>query len=212
MNLHRILRISFVLLIILVLSLPVLGVDLVNVPMDSKVYLFVDRLIARDVLPIGFSASKPLTRGQVADALIMISQKIERGEVSLSNVEQVHFDAFKKIFAQELRSRNVQISEHEERKYLWTLKSEKYTINFDPSLEQRTVLNRAENSNGVGLISVRPTIFGEIGRKFAFATDFKYGGLISGEDYVPRPDEFIHHTGDFKQVNSSEAYGKVGLP
>ena len=41
---------------------------------------------------------------------------------------------------------------------------------------------------------------------------FESSSFAMNEDYVPRPDEIIHSTGDFKQVNSSEAYGKVGLP
>ena len=223
MNLHRILRISFVLPIILVLPLPVFGIDLVNVPIDSKVYPFIDRLVARGILPVGLSASKPLTRGQVADALIIISQKVERGEVSLSNVEQAHFDAFEKLFAQELRNRNVQISTQEERKYLWTLNSKnvpetqpyRYIINFGPSLEQRAVLKRTKNSDGAGLLFVRPTIFVEVEEKFVLATNFKYGALINSRDYVLHPDEFLYRRisiGNFTQVHSSEAYGKVGLP
>ena len=184
--------------------------DLVNVPIDHEVYSFIDRLAAKGVLPVGVQASKPLSRGQVADLLIEISRKVGAGELSLSDIEQAHLKAYSKIFAQEFRKRGINVTPQQERKYFFTLQDKRYTLNIQPGLQQRTVIQQSDKSDGTEIIFLHPTIFGEIEEKFAYNTDYKWGPLISGEKYVLQPDETRYSAGGFKQINTLEAYTKIG--
>jgi len=193
--------------------------DLVNVPIDHEVYLFIDRLAAKGILPVGVQASRPLSRGRVADLLIEISRRFEAGELSLSNIEQAHLKAYSRIFAQEFRKRGINVTPQQERKYFFTLEDTEYTLNIQPGLQQRTVIQQSDafakpsqksERDGTEIIFIQPTIFGEIEEKFVYNTDFKWGPLISGERYIPRPSESIYSNGDFKQVATLKAYTKIG--
>jgi len=184
--------------------------DLVNVPIDHEVYLFIDRLAAKGILPVGVQASRPLSRGRVADLLIEISRRFEAGELSLSNIEQAHLKAYSRIFAQEFRKRGINVTPQQERKYFFTLQDKKYTLNIQPGLQQRTVIQQSNKRDGTELIFMHPTIFGEIEEKFVYNTDYKWGPLISGEGYVLRPDETLYSSGGFKQITTLEAYTKIG--
>ena len=201
-----------VLLLVSINLLPsaVEGADLVNVPIDYEVYAFIDRMVAKGVLPLGFSSSRPLTRGQIADQLLFMSRKLEAGELSLSRIEQAHLKAYSKIFAQEFRKRGINVTPQQERKYFFTLQDERYTLNIQPGLQQRTVIQQSDERDVTEIIFMRPTIFGEIEEKFVYNTDYKWGPLISGERYVPLPDETRYSIGDFKQIKTLEAYTKIG--
>jgi hypothetical protein len=209
---HRSISVFLLLTFINLLSPLAQSADLVNVPIDHEVYLFIDRLAAKGVLPVGVQASRPLSRGQVADLLIEISRKFEAGELSLSDLEQAHLKAYSKIFAQEFRKRGINVTPQQERKYFFTLQDKKYTLNIQPGLQQRTVIQQSDKYDGTGIIFIHPMIFGEIEEKFIFNTDCKWGFLGSGEKYVPYPDEFLYSVGKLKQVLSIETYVKVGMP
>lgn len=187
------------------------GADLVNVPLGHEVYLFIDRLAAKGILPVKVQASKPLSRGQVADLLIEISRKLEMGELSLSNIEQAHLKGYSKIFAQEFRKRGINFTPQQERKYFFTLQDKRYTLNIQPGLQQRTVIQQSRESrrDGTEIIFIHPTIFGEIEEKFVYNTDYKWGVLINGERYISNPDETSYMSGRF--ISTLETYTKIGL-
>lgn len=204
--------------------------DLVNVPIDHEVYLFIDRLAAKGILPVEVQASRPLSRGRVADLLIEISRRFEAGELSLSDIEQAHLKDYSRIFAQEFRKRGINVTPKQERKYFFTLQDKRYTLNIQPGLQQRTVIQQSDRKakpsvnlvntfakpprksgrDGTEIIFIHPTIFGEIEEKFVYNTDYKWGPLISGEGYVLQPDETLYSSEGFKQINTLEAYAKIG--
>jgi len=185
---------------------------LVNVPLGHEIYPFIDRMIAKCALPVSTQYSLPSTRGQVADSLLKISNKFESGELSLSRVEQMQLKSFIGEFAQECRKRGVEILPQQESKYFFSLKDKRYTLNIQPQLDQKIIIQQTDKNDWTMIPFLHPIIFGEIEEKFVYSTRYKWGPLISGEEYVLLSDESLQPAADFDQIISTESFAKVGLP
>lgn len=97
----------------------------VNLPIGHWAYFLLDRFETKGYLENLNYHSKPFTREEIANIIISISQKIEKGEVSLSNTEKALFEKLKGEFFDELHDKNIKINPKEKEPHLFTWKEKK---------------------------------------------------------------------------------------
>jgi hypothetical protein len=154
----------------------------VNLPIGHWAYSLLDRFETKGYLENINYNSKPFTREEIANIIISISQKIEKGEISLSNTETALFEKLKGEFFDELQNKNIKINPKEKEPHLFTWKEKNSILHYDGYvMEDAKYFPNNKESDYSSRLTMGSIIRGVIEDKIHFYVDFR-NTLIKGED------------------------------
>jgi hypothetical protein len=188
---------------------------MVNVPLGHPVYDFIDRMMVKGVVPKVVTNILPLTRGEVAQFLKTISEKVDRGEVKLTGAEKPQLDDLRVLFADELEKLGDKV---DGKPHFLQAKGEEYNFSFDADFSQEIALLTEVRDFGypkpeASSSSLRPTVIGTIKDDIAFATDIQAHLVIGEAEYYPYNTENTYHFSENVDGTSLiNAYVKFKLP
>ena len=161
--------------------------SLINVPLNpqlsdfnSETYRFIERLLNKRVVSGVTRGSLPFTRKQVTSILLEVSQKLEKGEVTLSDNDQKRLNELLAFYSESGTG-----VPPDQRLHLFSVSDDvSYRVSVDARLGQqiitRLVDNVSEAATEEGTLHVTtlyPHIYGQFEENFAFSGDMAYRSL-----------------------------------
>ena len=173
--------------------------EIANVPLDHPAYAFIDRMVVRGVIPIFFTRSLPLTRGEINALLGQISGKVDKAEVELTAPEKARLKDLLALFADKHGSH--------------LLRAEGADYSFWSDLDFSEELSMVNGKLEASASSLRTTLMGSITEFFAFAIDVPSHFIVGESKYYPYHTETTYeYTGNIDGTATINTYMKFKLP
>ncbi len=198
--------------------------SLINVPLNpdisdfnTETYNFIHRLLNKRVVSGISRGTLPYSRKQVASLLLEVSQKLDRGEVTLSSNDQKRLKTLMSFYAEA----GTEVPPNR-RLHLLTLTDEStYRFSFDLRAEQRIITRLVDNVSGLPpvegnmhITTLYPQLYGQVEESFAFTTDmayrFLYGDIF--DDLFKDESKYRQLEGQLKNRTAVNSYLKFKLP
>ena len=196
--------------------------EMVNMPLGHEVYDFIDRMTVKGIIPKILTNILPLTRGEIAELLKQISDKVEGQEAELTNAELARLNDLLVLFVDELERLGLKIEDNphflQAKGFVSSFgayhagnEGEEYNLAFDADFSQEFTFLRSGVKASAS--SLKPTVIGSIKHRFAFATDVQSHLVIGEAEHYPyRTENTYHFSENVDGTHMINAYIKFKLP
>jgi len=189
--------------------------ELLNLGLDDEVYTFIKRVQVKKLIDKRINNTRPIPRREIAEALIEISEKLQKGQISLTNSEKEQLDKYKWLFGDDIKSLKSEISPFESKKNIITISGEGYKFDLDFKAEQEAVYIISDPGDGQNksITSLDLSLKGKLSRYLGFFSKFYDRMLVGEADYNPYKNElFKEFLGKSEAVNTMEGYIIMASP
>jgi len=221
----------------LLLASPLIeAAPLVNVPLNPELsdfnretYRFIHRLLNKRVLPGMRRGSLPLTRKQVVSCLLTVYRKQQKGEITLSPIDQERLKDLLAFYRGDIEFPKL-VPENAEvttqslpggRLHVLTMTDDNFRFSLDMRTSQHVIthlvdnLSEEEPAEGNMLVTtIYPHVYGQVGDRFALTTEiahrFIYGEIF--EDRFPDETKIGQLEGQLKNRTAINSYMKFKMP
>ena len=177
-------------LLSLLIAASAISQSLVNVEVDSWVYPILDRFVAKDYMYVDTEV-RPLTRGQIAEALKSFLEEVGKGEVVISSVDRYDLGRLETEFGWELGANPRRGYRYQDLPLL-TFDRGGNRISLDPDLEESLVIFRAKQKDDsirfdtlltVSTTSLGLQTYGQFSEKLVYDERLTFS-LIEGDEDI----------------------------
>ncbi|MFZ5517768.1 MAG: capsule assembly Wzi family protein [Candidatus Zhuqueibacterota bacterium] len=191
----------------------------VNVPLQHRVYGYLDRMEARGCFRSLELRARPISRADVAELLGRIEQASFENRVRLSHAELDLLEQLKGEFCDEMAKHPVQVNDDYRERHLLVWNEDKNTINVDIDFAQRFDITRflCEDSTArTSLTTLGGILRGNLNESLGFYLHFTNALLrgvdIERENFNPEYGLPITIAGDNVYQDNAAAYFVWKLP
>lgn len=191
--------------------------ELVNLTLHDEVYIFLKRLVAKNLLTKKLYNTQPLARGEVAEALIEITEKQQSGQIKLTHIEKNHLESFQWLFANEIDALKPGFLLQTDNPHAVTLSGEDYKIDLDFKAKDEVSLAKpsSENNQNTSITSADLILRAKLGQHLGISAIADGRLLVGSGSYNPYLNEqnYLFPRGDprFRAIASMESYIVVDL-
>jgi hypothetical protein len=190
--------------------------ELINVNIHDEVYTFIKRLVVRGLIDDGLYNTQPISRREVAEALLEVSEKHRNGQVKLTDVEKEHLERFQWLFSYEINQISPGFLDRTKRNHAVTIEGEDYKIDLDLKVNQEVAVteNLSQDWEFTSITSPDVSLLGKLGPYLGVYSIFHPRALIGSDIYNPYktevvfPDQLEFYTG----IMSMEGYVVLSFP
>lgn len=189
--------------------------ELVNLSLHDEVYAFVKRIIAKNLMVKRLDNTQPLTRRDIAEALIEISEKYKLREIKLTDVEKKHLEKYLRLFGNEIEAIKPGFYLSAKKKNIFTVKGEDYRIDFDLKSKQEAAYIKAGSNAGKNksITSLDFSFFVKLGEHLGISSILHDRMLYGKADYNPyRAERAEKLLGKSEAINAMEGYIILSSP
>jgi len=184
--------------------------ELVNVNIHDQVYAFVKRLVTRNLLEKRLYNTQPLTRREIAEALIEITEKNQSGRIELTDVEEKHLKYYQRLFGDEIETINPGFLPPLKKIHTVTIEGEDYEVNFDFKTKQELAHTKPRPGKGqeTSITSLDFIFQAKLGRHLGILSVLHDRLLLgSASSYHPYDNEVSYDLrGESRTFNAMEGY------
>ena len=187
-----------------------------NVPVDHPSYDFIERMETKGIVKKVFDETRPLSRGDMANALLQVIQLTESEDTRITTVDQDELNWLKREFWNELTDLGIDPGVRDE-KHIYTWKKEKHHLIGDVLFNQRAIFRRSEGNTHRFLETAGGgKVRGGLENQLFFSVEFRQAQVNSNKDPL-RKEDFGHKgyftsRGDYGYYEFTNASGILKLP
>lgn len=189
--------------------------ELVNVNLRDEVYAFAKRLTARHLIEKRLDTTQPLTRREIAEMLVEVSEKYQSDQTRLTNVEKKHLEYYQRLFGDEIEALKPGLLSSTRKAHALTFKGEKCKTDFDFKVKHEDAFARPslEDNRSTAITSTDVIVLIKLGSRMGVSTILSAHALTGSAEYNPYRTEYV---GGFykesKGILSTEGYIVLDLP
>ncbi|UCE19530.1 MAG: hypothetical protein JSV84_04080 [Gemmatimonadota bacterium] len=187
-----------------------------NVPGDHPSYDFIERMETKGVLKKLFDETRPISRGNMAEALKEVIEAVNRGDPRITATDQEELKWLKREFWFELDRRGIDPEVGEERHvYKWAENDNHLT--GDILFSQQAIFRRSQGRTNRFLeTSGGGKVRGGLKDGLFFSVEFRHAQVNSNKDDLTKEDfghkGFFSRRGDYGYYDVTNASGILKLP
>jgi len=217
-NLRRRISICLLCLCLLISFRPSLQAnELVNLTIHDEVYVFLKRLVAKNLITKKPYNTQPLVRREVAEALIEITEKQQSGQIELTDTEKTHLESFQWLFANEIDLLKPGFLLQTDNPHAVTLSGKDYKIdlNFKVKNEVSVAKPSSEDRRNTSITSTYLIMRAKLGERVGISGVADGRFLLGSKSYNPYQNEqayvFPKGVEKFRLLANMESYVTVDL-
>ncbi len=176
---------------ILIFSALAYAQGIVNLTIHDEVYAFIKRLTAKNLIGQRLDTTQPLTRREIAKALIEVTEGCLAGRIRLTDVEKKHLEIYQWLWGEEIGLLKPELLIPTARNHTIAIKSENHYIVFDFKVKQEnaSVRSYAQERRNSSITSTEVKMLGRLGPNIGISSTLHMRALLGSDIYNPYREE-----------------------